>query len=106
MGVGLRVRRSPVPGCHPPITPIAPRLPPVTSLCATDEWGNAMTRRLAAPATAVMVAAATVSVAAIRLLWQAPADVVTAASQGDLMQFWGALVGAVADLLAALLQYV
>ena len=65
-----------------------------------------MTRRLAAPATAVMVVAATLSVAAIRLLWQAPAEVVIAASQGDLMQFWGALVGAVADLISTLLRYV
>ena len=53
-----------------------------------------------------MVVAATLSVAAIRLLWQAPADVVLAASQGDLMQFWGALVGAVADLISTLLRYV
>ena len=35
-----------------------------------------------------------------------PADVVLAASQGDLMQFWGALVGAVADLISTLLRYV
>jgi hypothetical protein len=65
-----------------------------------------MTRRLAAPATAVMVTAAMFSAAAISLVWQAPADVVIAAAEGNLMPFWGALVGAVVDLISALFRYV
>jgi hypothetical protein len=64
-----------------------------------------MSGRLAAPATVFMIAAAATAAAAISVLLRTPADVVLAASRGDLAFFWRVIVGAFADAIAAVLQY-